>query len=144
MACWFPGLFDLNRVHARTRTCARHTNSMASPFKAPHQADQQRTPDIQNFRRTAERSRHSHHDRQPQQDTREAGFSARPLKPSQRLSYTRSPRCTMCRRPFGKRNLWSVRARCRVLTCVRPLMRLSHAPQARMVFAGQVQIKAAC
>jgi len=52
--------------------------------------------------------------------------------------------CTMCRRPFGKRNLWSVRARCRVLTCVRPLMRLSHAPRARMVFADQVQINAAC
>jgi hypothetical protein len=37
---------------------------------------------------------HSLQDRQPQHEAREAGFSARPLKPSQRLSYTRSPRCT--------------------------------------------------
>ena len=34
--------------------------------------------------------------------------------------------------------------RCRVLTSVRPLLRLSHMPRARMVFAGRVQIKAAC
>ena len=35
-------------------------------------------------------------------------------------------------------------AQCRVLTSVRPLVRPSHMPRARMVFAGRVQIKAAC
>ena len=35
-------------------------------------------------------------------------------------------------------------ARCRVLTSVRPLVRPSHTPRVCQVFAGRVQIKAAC
>ena len=35
-------------------------------------------------------------------------------------------------------------ARCRVLTSVRPLMRLSRMPRVCQVFAGRVQINAAC
>jgi hypothetical protein len=40
--------------------------------------------------------------------------------------------------------LKQILARHRVLTCVRPHDAAFHMPQARMVFEGRVQIKAAC
>ena len=63
----------------------------------------------------------------------------RPRTPMQLTNRAPCVDARLARGIFG-----SAFARCRVLTCVRPVVRLSHMPLARMVFAGQVQINAAC